>query len=674
MPKYYMRKFNLILGLVMLSVCSSAVMAEWNGFDGSKGPQAATLKAQGSEALFTVDLAIPGVDVTEKDGYSFVTIPGAAVRMIKDQPELPLVTTSILLPDRGTPEVILTVKEEVVIDLNSKIAPSKGHMTRDININEIARVEGEVYSQNALYPSSEYKYELATPYICRDMRGAALRICPVRYNPATNKMHVLKTATISVGIVPGATGINEKIRTASTVDSTFAPLYKRLFINYQSNSKNWTDINEAAGRAIIVCPDKYVGAMAPLQEWRATKGLDSKLVKVSDFVAEGTTLTAEALKAYLQTEYDAGGLTYVLLVGDNDLMPTLRGKNERAHADSCLVMLEGDDSIPDAFISRFSCNNVAELEVQVARTVKYESAPVTGDAAAFYRKATGIASNQGNPVDYTRCNWLRDIELAWNFDVVDQIYDPSANVAKVSAAINEGRSLINYIGHGGKDCWVSSRFYNRDVNALTNNAGKWPMIWSVACVNGDFAFGGDCFGEAWAKAGTAEDPRGAIGIVAASTNMAWVPPCIWQKAIIEDYMVTGLAITGGAQHHYGLLKACEEYGYESNKEGVQIVEQCIYFGDSSVTLRNDVPKQAVISVENTTDRSISIKVLANDKPVPGATIVIASELNGGMTSVTDATGIARVEFANGVSAIEAVSVTVTGHNLIPVINEAVSLR
>ena len=664
----------MLLGLVMLSFFSSALMAEWHGFDGSKGPQSAALRSAGTETNFTVEMAIPGVEITEKDGYSFVTIPDAAIRMIKDQPELPLVTTSILLPDRGTPQVILNVKEEVVIDLNAKIAPSKGHLTRDIAIDEVARVEGDVYTNDALYPAAEYKYELGSPYICRDVRGAALRICPVKYNPVTNKMHVLKTASITLAMVPGATGVNEKVRTSNTVDSAFAPIYRNLFINFQNNSKNWTDIDEAAGRAIIICPDQYAENMAPLQEWRATKGLESKLVKVSEIVEGDAALTAEGLKAYIKSEYDAGGLTWVMLVGDADVMPTLRGVNERAHSDACLVKLEGDDNIPDAFICRLSCKNGAELDTQVARTISYESAPVTGADAAFYRKATGIASNQGSPTDYARCNELRDIELAWNFDLVDQIYDPSANVAKVTEAVNDGRSLINYIGHGGKDCWVSSRFYNRHVNALENTDGKWPMIWSVACVNGDFAFGGDCFGEAWAKAGTADSPKGAIGIVAASTNMAWVPPCIWQKAIIEDYMVTEVAFTGGAQHHYGLLKACEKYGYGNSSEGVQIVEQCIYFGDSSVTLRNDVPREAVVTVENAGAKNVALKVVAHGRPVAGARVVVSTELKGGVVATTDANGVANVDFNNGIAGVETLSVTVTGHNLIPVINEAINLQ
>ena len=665
-----MRKGLVLLLSVLVLV--PGLQAKWIAFDRNVSARGAAMRAAGSPDTFTVDVNLAGIEVVEQDGYSHVRIPNGALRMIKDEPELPLVTMSILLPSEGNPEVKLVVLDETVINLDSKVAPSRGHLTRDIDLSTVARVEGDVYSKDVLYPAATYEVDVDKPYICRDVRGAAIRICPVRYNPSENKIHVLKAARLQVGMTRG--GDNVMSRRGPSIDADFAPIYKKLFINYSVASKNWTDIDETQGRAIIITPDEYVENLAPLQEWRATKGLESKVVTVSQILGEGEeTLTAEKLKEYIQSEYDAGNLTWVQLVGDADVMPPLRGVNERAHSDACLVKCAGDDHIPDAFISRFSCKNAAELDVQIARVIKYEKEPVTGEAAAFYRKATGIASNEGSPKDWERCNWLRDIELAWHFDIVDQIYDPSANAQKVADAVNDGRSLINYIGHGSKTMWVSSRFNVSDVAKLTNTGGMWPMNWSVACVNGDFAFGSDCFCEAWLKAGTADDPKGAIGMVGASTNMAWVPPCVWQKAIIEDYMVTETAFTGGAQHHYGCLKACEEYGYEGRKEGIQIVEQCIFFGDASVVLRNDIPAQAAVAVETASDRALVLKVTAGDRLVKGARVVVSTELHGGMVGTTDENGIVKLEASAGLANVEAASVTVTGPNLIPIVNEALEL-
>ena len=615
------------------------------------------MKADGSASRFSVDINVPGIERNTEGKYTTLSIPGHAVSREKGAPELPVLSTSILLPDKGKVEAKIVAFEETPIEVG-RIAPARGTVMRNVDISTVKRVEGPAYDKDQFIPSKDYSLELGKPYICRDVRGAALRLQAVRYNPVQGKAFAITKARIEVS-VSEEPGLNEKVRQGLYFDSAFSPVYEKLFVNHALASKTWTDIDENLGRAIIITPDEFVENLAPLQQWRATKGMESKIVPVSQILEEGEELSGEIIKVYIESEYEAGNLTWVLLVGDADIMPPLRGENEGAHSDACLVKLEGDDHIPDAFISRFSCTEAQELDVQIARAIKYEKEPVTGEAAAFYRKATGIASAEGNPSDAQRADWLREAELAWNFDEVDQIYDPEANADMVARALTEGRSLVNYIGHGSKTMWVSSRFNVGDINELQNTGGKWPMIWSVACVNGDFAYGSDCFGEAWAKAGTAEDPRGAIACVAASTNMAWVPPCIWQRAIVEDYMCKEVVFTGGAQHHYGCLKACEKYGYEKWSEGIQIVEQCIYFGDASVVLRNDIPAEPSVSVVASDERSITLSVAAAGDAVKSARVVLSSDLQSSLVGVTNEEGVVKLEARRARAMEGTLSVTVT---------------
>jgi len=677
-----MRRFTSTLFLLVLITCLVAgpANAKFVAFDRSSS-HTPSIKVGGDPERFTVEVNVPGVHVDEKDGYTSLRIENEPLSMKKGYPELPMVTTSVILPDKGMAVVRIIETDEVEVKLSSKIRPSLGHLTRDINLSEVPLIEGDSYKIDGYYPSNDYLVEIDSPYICRDFRGAAIRLSPVRYNPVTNKLFVLKRAVVEVGIVHSAVSINEKQRDEISINSDFAPIYKRIFANYNliANSKNWTDIDENAGRAIIICPPQWLESMNALQEWRATKGVESKLVSTTDLIPVDPEdpekgLTTEHIKNYIAEEYAAGGLTWILLVGDTDTMPVLKGENEGAESDLCYIKLEGDDHVGDAFISRFSAKTTDEVDVQVARTIKYEKEPVTGEAAAFYRKATGIASNQGSPTDAVRAGWLRDAELAWNYDIVDEIYDPSANAGMVTEAVNEGRGLINYIGHGSKYQWVSSSFRVSHVEKLTNDDGKWPMIWSVACVNGDFAYGSDCFCEAWAKAGTTESPLGAIGIVGASTNMAWVPPCVWQKAIICDYLVTEEIFTAGGQHHYGMLKCFEEYGYSTGSQGTMLAEQCIYFGDSSVTLRTDIPREAIVEfVPANAERNLTLKVSADGKPVKSARVNVTTELAGASTGVTGEDGIVKLTFESGLQEVETIGVTVTGPNLIPLIQHELEL-
>jgi len=731
------------------------------------------MRIGGSAERFTIDIAIPGIDVRHEGVYDVLRIPGQPITRVTGAPELPMFTTSILLPDEGTPEARLVDFEERTVRTR-KIVPARGPVMRNVPLSTVPRVEGDSYRTDAFQPSRSYEVRLGRPYICRDVRGAALRICPVRYNPVSGELRVMTAARIEVGIRFENAGFNCKQRRHLAFDKDFAPIYRRLFVNQALAWKTRGAVDESSGRAIVICPDDWVPALAPLQEWRATKGLESKVVTVSQVLAVvggAAELTGDMLKSYIQSEYAAGNLTWILLVGDAEFMPPLYGAMEGAASDACLVKLEGDDHIPDAFISRLSVKTVEELNLQVARTVAYERNPVVGEGAASYRKAIGIASGEGDPADFVRADGLRDSELAWHFDHVDQIYEPAgqydddggdeydeflwgpvydfwlksqahatwkaseefakyeksdyyydgdpegyeiwlatsaydewvasdeyqawaanhegtlvesrsgrraddesecASPAMVAAAVNDGRSLINYIGHGSEFAWVTSGFGVADVKQLTNTNGAWPMIWSVACVNGAFTMeDGDCFAEAWLKAGTSDAPAGAIAMVSASTNMSWEPPCVWQKAIIEDYMIPEIVFTGGAQHYYGLLKTCEHYGDTAESEGNKLIEQCIFFGDSSVVLRNDIPQTVTVELAGRTARSLHLNVKAGERFVKGARVVVATE-SASVTATSDDQGKVSIPAAALTGATD-VAVTVTGPNLIPMINHPLPL-
>jgi hypothetical protein len=386
----------------------------------------------------------------------------------------------------------------------------------------------------------------------------------------------------------------------------------------------------------------------------------TRLVPLSDAGS-----TASEIRTFIQTNYADDNVSYVLLVGDSEFLPTLKGEKESADCDACYAKLEGDDHVPDLFMSRFTAKNAADVDVQVARAIRYEADPVTGEAAGGYRKAVGIASNEGSPPDFERVGYVRTSLLEWNYDHMDELYDekgwwfpPKVKPHEVKEAVEAGRSLIAYMGHGSKKAWVTSKFSTSHVADLQNTT-HWPMIWDVACVNGDFVGGSDSFAEAWAKAGTAEQPRGAIGMVAASTNMSWDPPVDWQAAVIQQFMIPGKAFTGGALHHFGLVKAMEKWGDDADSEGVMMVEQCIFFGDAAVQLRNDLPRN--VTVEPSFEAG-TVRVV-----VPGEDRVVLQRGEHRVVSYTDAAG--KVSMPAAASNL-ACSVTVTGPNLVPVVEKS----
>jgi len=60
----------------------------------------------------------------------------------------------------------------------------------------------------------------------------------------------------------------------------------------------------------------------------------------------------------------------------------------------------------------------------------------------------GIASEEGDPTDSTRCNWLRDSLLSYTYTEVYKNYEPWGTTQLIKEYIESGVSIINYLGHG----------------------------------------------------------------------------------------------------------------------------------------------------------------------------------------------------------------------------------
>jgi gingipain R/gingipain K len=412
-----------------------------------------------------------------------------------------------------------------------------------------------------------------------------------------------------------------------------------------------------------VAYDKFYEASKELAKWKKKAGFDVELVKYQD-VAKNR----EELKKYFQKKFDEGDLTFIILVGDLEHIPALRGTYEGAYSDNMFVKLAGNDNIPDAFISRISVQDEEELKRIIKKTIDYEFFPT--ENAVWYKQALGIASSQGSPKDYERCEKLNEtLENKLGFTKIWRCYDPdggywkntenSSDKSIVFDAINNGVSVINYIGHGSTYSWVTSGFNDEDAINL-ENTGKYPVIWDVACVNGEFS-AKQCFAEAWLRAGFDEDrPGGCIGIVAASTNESWVPPCVWQDEIIHEQLGNKKNIIGDVLNTYGLLKVAEQYGADDRSEGNKLIEQLIYFGDGTVRIR--VEKPVKVSAEAIiTDGKILVSV---NGAVKEGLIVTAydDKVEKNESAVTDKDGYATLPY-NGQTMI-----TVYGEKIVPVVD------
>ena len=517
--------------------------------------------------------------------YYHLSIDDESNLFQKGFPELPKISKSMIIPEKAkmNAEIIESSFEIFTFD----ICPSKGILYRDINPSEVPYEFSDQYSRNEFFPKSLIK--LDSPHILRDFRGQNFHITPVQYNPKTSTVKIYNKLKIRF-FVDGEDSHNSK----RNVDYTneFEEIYQNHFINF--NTDRYEALEES-GDMLIICADDFVDEMSSFVAWKNQKGIPTEMFSISSIGS-----TATNIQDFIQQKYiENSDLIFILLVGDSDQIPTLTSGG--GGSDPSFVLLEGDDTYPDAYIGRFSAENSRDVQTMVDRVLYYERDINSG---SWLSKGIGIGSQQGtgddDEYDYEHLENIRTQLLNYNFTQVDQLYDgsqeggdeignPSAN--DVLNSLQNGRSFLNYIGHGSLTSWSTSHFYIQHVNSLTNE-NMLPYICSVACVNGNFV-GNTCFAESWLRATNNGNPTGAIAIYASSINQSWSPPMECQDEI-TNLLVSDEKHTIGSLFFNGSCSMMDDYG----PAGASMYETWNIFGDASLQVRTDEPTEIIATHDN----------------------------------------------------------------------------
>ncbi len=642
-------------------ICAAPVVLQasegWISLGGTEGaaPQIRVVAADGERTVLEIEVGGFSIRPVEINGKTFsaVSMPGATPMLAAGLPDLPRLTESIIIPDLAHMSLrVLDMDTEAIPTI--PIAPSKGNLMRNVDPASVPYTFDPFYQTDAWYPAAPA--ELGEPFIVRDFRGTTVLIHPVRYNPHERSLLALKRLVIEIAPDgPGQANLKQRMGGEARPCREFTRIYERLFVNYTSLGTRYAPVDEP-GRMVIITYDDFFDSALPLYLWKLQRGIPAGLMRLSEVGS-----TAAEIKAFLLSLYESPqGLTYIVLVGDSGQIPTLSGTAEGAACDPCFVKLEGIDHYPDAFISRISAQTADQVDTQVSKLIDYERDPDTGAAAAWYHKGIGIASSESGGTglrDWERADLLRDDLLAYTYTEVDQVYDPGASESELKVAVNDGRSIINYIGHGSGTSWSTTGFSSTDAGALENGTAL-PFIIDVACLNGAFK-SGTCFAEAWLRAGAAGSPKGAIGMYSASTSAAWVPPCVMQAEAVR-LLVEDERNTLGGLCFNGVMAGLDAYpGYE----GTLLMEQYNLFGDCSLVLRTDEPEP--MTVYHLPILFLGLTFFDVEVDAPGALVSLyGAGVNYG-AAYADTGGAARIELAEPFTEPGEVTLTVTAYNKIP---------
>lgn len=269
---------------------------------------------------------------------------------------------------------------------------------------------------------------------------------------------------------------------------------------------------------IIITHGDFSSQAQTLKSFREGQGLMSDWVDVQDIYDEFNygIVDVHAIRnflAYTIENWDPYP-SYVVLLGDGHYNP--KGYNPGLYdiwqesfippylapvdpiiletaADNRFVTLVGDDNLPDMILGRLAVNNTKEADAVVEKIISYETTPMPGDWREEILAVTDNPDSAGN--FYLISDNLLECCLPEPLNA-EKVYYQNTHLTKDAArlaiqeGINEGKLIVNYIGHATTPQWASEGLFKvADIENLFNGH-HLPIMLPMTCMDGYFIYPG----------------------------------------------------------------------------------------------------------------------------------------------------------------------------------------
>jgi len=436
---------TLVAGLVLGS--GAASLAGWVTLDGTAEPTAPRVTVTRSDQTATevvIDLAGFNVTPVVREGalYQQLDLVQGGTTMEVGKPELPVVRTLIAVPPTCQVSVEVLEAAEPVLFEHYRVYPFQ-EPTTDRDPEPPFTIDVAAYQMPHPYPGEVAA--LGPPGIFRDLRVVTLEVCPLRYRAASRELSVTPHLVVRLTYFGTST---EAIRQAPDrrISPRMEALYRGTVLNY-----DWLELpdggtDEITTKYLIITTDAYEDELQSFFEWKYRRGLGADMVTLTEI---GTT--PQQIKDYISALYYSDGLEFVLLAGDVDDVPWYYWTD--TYSDSWYTMIEGNDHYAELAIGRLAFHNEDELNHQLDKIYNYQHTPNLADN--WVERSILVAHQEQYPGKYTLC---KEQIRTFNYSLYSPIFDTAyggagATNQQVIDAINEGRGIVNYRGHGSETSW-----------------------------------------------------------------------------------------------------------------------------------------------------------------------------------------------------------------------------
>ncbi len=519
--------------------------------------------------------------------YSLILIPGADFHLVPGAPVVPVKTLIYKLPINVEVEHLEYRIETTTLEGKYRLllTPQPKPLTPSDRRKDIFVEDPEIYNSSKPYPPQVVEYEVRRgidPVSLERVNYLIMRLFPVRYYPETWTVELATNIELSI-------------------------TYKTVQIS-QIEPVQAVDL-------IVITSNTLQDAAVAFAEWKNSTGLVAKVYTVEWISSNYPGAdTQEKIRNFVIDAVNAYGITWVVLLGDADVVPVRRayipglGDLDYIETDLYYADLDGTwdtdgdgyygeveddiDGVPDVIVGRLPASTLSEAYTIIDKLKNYNS------RNEWFRRILLLGTvTFGDPLtpegemlkDYIEYKLLPE-DFSWT-----KLYEGLGNLnpARAKEEMNKGYGIVNFAGHGNVDVWSFGEggcFTNSDVYSLTNGYNT-SIIVAMSCLTGDYADTDVCIGEAFllhssgggiAYFGAADTAYGYTGY--------WITSGLagefdWRviKAF-KDIEDSGGTLSPGGLHVSAITGYLAKHGRSDKYDWYTVVEYGNLLGDPSLLL------------------------------------------------------------------------------------------
>ncbi len=505
----------------------------------------------------TVDYSPSGIDFREMSTFWVLEAAGMQQRGIPGTPLLPSSSEVFVLPE-GATNVSFSVRPistAEVVHSGLQIAPAPELRPIGSPDPQVVVENPEVYSSDDPWPVS--------PLISShtgDLSGVPVASCLVQpwiYLPRSGSLRMITEMEITVSWDDGPSS-------SLTCDQRLVRDIRTAALTGSMNAGNVTDIHWDGGgdaQYLIVCDSAYVDVLKPLADFHAGQGMSVSTVDIQYVLSnyQGSD-DAERLRNFIRDMYLNHGTVYVLLAGDESLLPVrmiylyCEGYGDTAPVDLYFADLDGtwdgngdgkygqpDDDLDlyaDVVLARGLFSTPEEAETFVQKSLAYQEYTPPGQWSARAVLCGAVLFPEQGYTSDRGCDSIA-VEFPGYWEV-NKFYEElsGGGFTQHIPVLQSGSAWNHYAGHGNTNgIWWNSPPLAMMTTWIASdslqNGDRSGIHTSIACHPARY-IGDECCAEA-----LLHNPDGGAAAVLFNVSYGWEG--FWPSLGASEWMCIDLA-------------------------------------------------------------------------------------------------------------------------------------